>query len=572
MHIGVVGDGPAVAAIDAALADVGIDVAVGAVTELGAADLGVVVGQAGDAVFDRANERALSAERPWVAVELGGVGGYPVVDAAVAGLSPEGPCYDCLRRRVAANVDQAAEPVAPPSAATARFTGALAGREVARAVEADKPLAEAALFGTVHETPHAERPLLPVPTCACGPGRDHTLSRTAVDRDLDATLGHAERAIDERVGIVHEVGEAESVPLPYYLAHTCETGGFSDVSGARDAAGVAPGWDAAFMKALGEAFERYAAGIYRTDAFEQGPASARTDAVDPTAFVTDGEGPTVEDALDWVPGEDLASGEAVAVPAELAVYPPQTEAFRAPVTTGLGLGTDGIEATLSGLYEVVERDATMLAWYSTYDPLELAVDAAGYQEVAARARAADISVTTMLVTQDVDVPVVVAAVQGESWPRFAAGSAANLDAAAAAESAATEALQNWMELRGMGPEGAEEAGGAIAEYAADPEPVVDFVSPQASVPAADVGPDSVPSGRAHLDLLVNRVTAADLSGYGTSLTTRDLDALGFEAVRVLVPAAQPLFLEDPVFGERAESVPRALGFEPRLDRAFHPFP
>jgi ribosomal protein S12 methylthiotransferase accessory factor len=48
--------------------------------------------------------------------------------------------------------------------------------------------------------------------------------------------------------------------------------------------------------------------------------------------------------------------------------------------------------------------------------------------------------------------------------------------------------------------------------------------------------------------------------------------MGFEAVRALVPAAQPLFTDEPYFGERAERVPRELGFEPRLDRDHHPFP
>jgi ribosomal protein S12 methylthiotransferase accessory factor len=49
-------------------------------------------------------------------------------------------------------------------------------------------------------------------------------------------------------------------------------------------------------------------------------------------------------------------------------------------------------------------------------------------------------------------------------------------------------------------------------------------------------------------------------------------ALGFEAVRVVVPEAQPLFTGDAFFGDRASEVPRQLGFEPRPDRPFHPYP
>jgi ribosomal protein S12 methylthiotransferase accessory factor len=56
------------------------------------------------------------------------------------------------------------------------------------------------------------------------------------------------------------------------------------------------------------------------------------------------------------------------------------------------------------------------------------------------------------------------------------------------------------------------------------------------------------------------------------LTPRDLELLGLEAVRALVPEAQPLFVDEPYFGERAEQVPRELGYEPRLGRQHHPFP
>jgi ribosomal protein S12 methylthiotransferase accessory factor len=66
--------------------------------------------------------------------------------------------------------------------------------------------------------------------------------------------------------------------------------------------------------------------------------------------------------------------------------------------------------------------------------------------------------------------------------------------------------------------------------------------------------------------------AAGLEAYAASVTSRDVERLGFTAVRVLSPSAQPLFVDEPVFGDRARTVPEDLGFEPRLDRAFHPYP
>jgi ribosomal protein S12 methylthiotransferase accessory factor len=215
----------------------------------------------------------------------------------------------------------------------------------------------------------------------------------------------------------------------------------------------------------------------------------------------------------------------------------------------------------------------MLSWYSTDEPAGLAVDDEGFETLAARAGSEGLSTTALLLTQNVDVPVVAACVHRDGeWPRFAAGSSASLDPASAARGALAEATQNWLELRRMGPDRATEESGAIGRYADLPEPAREFVDPATTLPAAAVGPDPVPDGRAELEALLERVETAGLDAYGARLTPRDVDALGFEAVRVVVPAAQPLFADEPYFGERAETVPAALGFEPRPERPHHPFP
>jgi len=274
-----------------------------------------------------------------------------------------------------------------------------------------------------------------------------------------------------------------------------------------------------------------------------------------------------------VPGEELSTGDAVSLPAEFVHYPPPEARHRPAITTGLGLGTDGGEALLSGLYEVIERDAAMLSWYSTYEPLGLAVGDEGFEALVARARAEELSVSPVLVTVDVDVPVVAVAVHRDgAWPRFAVGSGADLDATAAARSALAEALQNWMELRAMGPDDAADEGGAIARYADFPPEARELTAPDDGIPAASVGPETVPTGEAALDAVVSRVDDAGLSAYAARITTADVAGLGFEAVRVLAPTAQPLFVGEPYFGTRAETVPQDLGYEPHLDRAFHPYP
>jgi len=572
MTVGLVGSGPGAEAVEAALGDADASVERIEPADLAATHrLAVVVARAGSRAFQLANERALAAEVPWFGVELGGVGGYPVVDAAVAGFDPEGACYECLASRVASTVPEDADPVPAPADATARFAGAVAGNRAVGFLDSGDPDE----LGRVTELPHTERTLLPVPGCDCGETRDRTLDWGYVDRSVDDALGRAERALDERLGVVETVGEAESYPAPYYLARLADTSAFADGTAARQAAGVDPGWDAAFMKALGEGLERYCAGVWRHSEFTTATAADLANAVPPSAFVRpddwNGDGPAGDDRP-WVPGVALSTDERVHVPAELVHYPPPERTIRPAVTTGLGLGNSTVEAVLSGLYEVVERDATTLAWYSTYEPLELSVADEAYRSLAARAGAGGLDATALLVTQDVDVPVVAVVVEQESWPKLALGTAAHLDPARAARGALSEAVQNWVELREMGETAATAADGAIGHYAEHPPDVAAFVDPDSRVPAESVGPGSVPDGTDHLDAVVERVTDVGLEPYAVRTTTRDVARTGFEAVRVLVPSTQPLFFDDPYFGERARTVPEQLGFKPRLDRPHHPYP
>lgn len=563
--VGLVGDGPAIEAVSAALSDVSAATTAVDPGAIAGVDIAVVAAAVGNSAFETATTAARASGTPLLSIERGGVGGTPVegVDAAVSGYAPGTACYDCLCGRVSATDPETDD--GDCDDATARFVGALAGRELTSLVSGG----QSTLLGGVLEVPHNQRRVLPLPYCACGetPTRG-PVPRERTERTLEESLALAEGAFDARLGPITEIGEIESFPVPYYLATLASTP-FSDADVPEHAAGVGPDWDPAFMKALGEALERYSAAVYRTDAFDSAPSNP----VLPERFVQPDESPP-EPAIDyWHPAEDLSTGEGTDLPAEIVVFPPPERHIRPAITTGLGLGNDGIEALLSGLYEVVERDAAMLSWYSSYDPLGLAVDDEGFETLVARAKSEGLDATALLLTQDVDVPVVSVCVHRDGeWPRFAAGMAADLDPEAAARGALEEAIQNWLELRRMGPERADEESGAIGHYAVFPEEARAFVSPETTVPADSVGPETVPDGKAELSTVVERVTDAGLDAYGARLTPRDVESLGFEAVRVVVPAAQPLFTGDPYFGERAQSVPESLGFEFRPDRPHHPFP
>lgn len=573
MELAVCGSGPAVDSIVAAAADIDGTIQRIAPTAVGDADrsiptTGVVVAPTGATVFQTATDRF---DR-WVAVEIGGLGGYPIesVDASVTTFGPETACYRCLTKRVGAHESVTdADPHGDRS--RVRLAGAVAGNRLVSLLTGETD------GGAITELPGPDRQLLTVPGCDCTPANKLSESSQITYRSvsIDDALARAEVAVDDRVGLVAAVGERESFPVPYYIADIADTTGFSDTAAADVAAGVDPDWDRAYMKAIGEALERYSAGVYQTREATRGSERTLTDTVSPAAFVRpDGfDRPDPEQRINWVEGRSVPDGESVSLPAEFVWFPPPTHRFRPAITTGLGLGNSPVEAILAGLYEVIERDATMLAWYSTFDPLGVRIEGDDVlDELTKRARAESLTVSLLLVTQDIDVPVMAAAVHRENeWPRFAVGSGANLDPVAAARSGVAEALQNWMELRAMGPEQAAKQGGAIAEYAGLPAAAETFVTPESRIPVEGLGEPAI-TGEAELSAVCSRLAAVDLNAYAARLTTRDIDTLGFEAVRAVVPAAQPLFTGEPYFGERARSVPESMGYEPRLDRSYHPYP
>ncbi len=575
MDVHVVGDDPVYDAVRSALSDVDVGVVDGRADDLAEARFAIVTDVAGAETFARANRNAQAGSTPWIAVEIGGVGGHPLeaVDAAISGFAPGAGCFECLQTRVAATTDDTQRADRPRAdSSSARLAGAIAGRECVRLFARE----EGTILGHVIELPYMKRRLLPVPGCGCGPARDRTLEREDEPLSLEEAVAHAEGAIDPRVGLLTEIGEVDSFPAPYYLATTAPTDGFSDASAPTQAAGVDSDWNTALMKAVGEALERYCGGVYREADFTHARYDELTDAVSPESLVRPENGietfdPSAE--YRWVEGENLETGDAVALPAAAVQFPQPGPRLVPAITTGLGLGSSTVDALRSGLTEVIERDATMLSWYSSDEPVGLSVDDEEFGALTRRARSEGLSVTPLLVTQDIDVPVVAVAVHREDeWPQFAVGSAAALDGTAAAVSALAEAIQNWMELRSIGPEEAEDASGAIGEYAELPEAAREFVTVDRTIEAAALGPDHPPDGVEGLEALVDRVTDEGLTPYAARLTTRDVEALGFEAVRVLVPGAQPLFTGSPFFGERAHTVPEKLGFKPRLDGPYHPYP
>ncbi len=118
--------------------------------------------------------------------------------------------------------------------------------------------------------------------------------------------------------------------------------------------------------------------------------------------------------LGWIEGSDLLTGESVWVPAQLVLMyykPHPAECLIGYATTaGLAYQTSRRRAILHGLFEVVERDALNVRWYSRLPPARVEVDleqvmAAHFGVPQSRMATPHLEVGVFLLTLDSPIPV-----------------------------------------------------------------------------------------------------------------------------------------------------------------------
>ena len=121
--------------------------------------------------------------------------------------------------------------------------------------------------------------------------------------------------------------------------------------------------------------------------------------------------------LGWVEGIELLTGESIWVPAQLVLMyyrPAAGEPFIGYATTaGLAFQTSVRAAVLHGLFEVIERDALNVRWYSRLVPAKVDVDlaevlATDLEVPHARMSTPDLDVTIFELTLDSPTPVLAA--------------------------------------------------------------------------------------------------------------------------------------------------------------------
>jgi ribosomal protein S12 methylthiotransferase accessory factor len=198
--------------------------------------------------------------------------------------------------------------------------------------------------------------------------------------------------VSPKVGLIREIapqGRGADEPLPPYLyTATLSNFDFRAVTKTeRIAAGKGITREEAIASAIGEATERYCAYHWDPQRTYLAPWSAlQSRGISPQSCVLYSERQyatfdwpyvrwTPDQEVAWINGVDLWNGEPVALPASLVYLvfpPPRLEDYFAPSTSnGLAAGATVPAAVLSGLCEVMERDAMLITWMNRLPATEL---------------------------------------------------------------------------------------------------------------------------------------------------------------------------------------------------------
>ena len=433
------------------------------------------------------------------------------------------------------------------------------------------------------------------------------------------SIRRLETLVSPYTGVIRRVEEvlaaANEIPL---VAVSCETADGQLLPGApasRVGNGSGPSRESALAAALGEAVERYSAACpLEPEQLVSGRAAELGDeAVRPERFALfhreqhDHDGfpyrPfTATSRITWVRGFALPGGEPALVPAQLVCLSDAYGRDEVPIgpstSSGLACHATLDEAVLTGLFELVERDAFMIVWANSLalprltwerDGELLAFEARYLAPTGLRYSAVDLSCFWK-------IPTVLAVVRGSEPATAALGVGAS--SAATIQEAVRKALDEGCRVQAWATELMSSVPGR--EFAPDCSDVCDFDDHvhyyadreraraadflDASSDLRDVGeiePLRAEPVRPLIEAVTDRLRAHGSSAYVVDVTTQDVQAAGLKVARVVAPELCPLDADHRtrfLGGRRLYEAPVELGLTSRprgsadLNPYPHPFP
>jgi len=296
----------------------------------------------------------------------------------------------------------------------------------------------------------------------------------------------------------------------------------------------------------------------------------------------------------WVLGQSLTRKRQVYVPAQYVFLPfdplPGEPVLLYHTSTGSACGSSFASAAISGLCEVIERDAFMIHWQCRIPApkVDLSSNEALWTEFQQRYDRPGITYHMWDYTTDIGVPVYFVAVT-EDRPTsvtLAVGAASRPHPTAAARKALMESVQTRVWLRQMSRSTGLKQISDWDDVRSFEDHVHLWGSPEMlqhanflfhSPHQVAIRPDPEPwTEERQIAHLVDQLAQAGLEAIVVDITPADMRSLGLTVVRALIPGCIPLSSDhrfEPLGGRRLCTVPAKLGHPaPTSTADFNPVP
>lgn len=380
-------------------------------------------------------------------------------------------------------------------------------------------------------------------------------------------------------------------------------------------------FEEALSKAIGELLERYALSRYKNRALiKASPGSLKKKSIphlDPAGLAAFSEKQLTafpsrqwneSSSFFWVEGRELGTAYPVLLPAQLVFwnYCTHTDGEEPylwqPLTNGAAGHFSPEEALISGIYELVQRDAFLIHWLNRLAPPRVDISTAQNQKIRALYRLCRryrLEVIVLNTTTDIPLPSFVAAIMDQTGqgPALAMGGGCDLDPEKAIIQSVTEALgvRHWLRRRGKA--GTKEAAFPLSpSYQPFKEeigqegrlllwgrremlPYFAFFLEGQTQPLSAIPMRTFSAPPKELECLQKIIGSLgpEYRIYFYKAQHTVLDALGYCALRVIIPPLLPLYLNEnaaTLGAGRLKTALAKLGKKPAasLNPLPHPFP
>jgi ribosomal protein S12 methylthiotransferase accessory factor len=368
--------------------------------------------------------------------------------------------------------------------------------------------------------------------------------------------------------------------------------------------------DLALLKCIGEGLERHSLQIYRrNDLRTCTPRDLEGEVILAPECVTALSEPqrrrlprfqlSPTKTYSWTSATQLLNGEPILVPAQLIylsyAFLPNEPIIAFPITTGAAGGSTVTAAIARGIYEIIERDAFMIAYLTKLQVPRIdldQVDHAPTQTLLQNLHRYHLEPLLFDLTLDLQVPTFMAIVidRTKVGPALSIGLKSHLHPYAAIYGALLESQhpRGWIRREGAKLDGAHSrpaqpivtlAQRGLAWFSPSRLKYLDFWLNQHPIPLRQAVDCEPLSDKAQVLRLARILQEARMNVIVKDVTPAHLGRLPYHVIKTLIPELHPLYLDEryPYHGgQRLARVPAKSGLQharstSALNRIPHPF-